>query len=247
MIQYVANHRWSRLRADLADPQLVKVAQFEFDRVRKSWKGLHSEDFVRSLLVQIAVIGNARTGYIFDHALREPGRMTYLLKCSHSASACLHSIARVCGVRFVGDRLPNAKVTAWCAILQRINSLGGVDAFQAEIGEACRIAGISVTDDRSTRDRMLALSLPMLGRKSWSDWLNNCGLTRHLLAIDTRLVNVWRIYLRVNITLEDFQKPGTYLAWEDSCNIKLALPLGITLSELDKRLFMLPTIKAPRP
>jgi len=196
-------------------------------------------------MVQIAVIGNARTGRLFDRALRESGRMKHLLNASDYAPLSLQSIARACGVRFVGNRLPNTKVSAWCAILQRIRTLGGVDVFQAAIGEACRNAGKSVSDDRSTRDRMLAFSLPMLGRKSWSDWLNNCGLTHHLLAIDTRLVGVWRHYLGVSITLDEFQDPEIYSIWEDACHLHLAKPLGITLSELDKRLFVLPVLKFP--
>jgi hypothetical protein len=237
----VGQHRWSRLRDLLASTQLVELASAQSIRVRQPWCDLSGLDVVRSLLVQIAVIGNARTGYRFDLALRESGRMAYLIDRGDAESA-LHIIARACGVRFVGEHLPNTKVTAWCAILHHMKGIGGLSAFQEQLDELCRDSGSSLEHDRTVREKLLGLKLPMIGRKSWSDWLNNRGLTRHLLAIDTRLVGVWRRHLCIDVELEDFQDQHRYTDWENACAIELAQPLGITLSELDKRLFVLPTV-----
>jgi hypothetical protein len=239
-------YRWRKLRSVLSSAPLVELAKAETVRVQQSWDDLSAEDVVRSLLVQVAVIGNARTGYRFDSALREPNRMTHLLEL-RNVGPSLHAIARNCGVRFVGEQFSNAKVKAWCSIVERSRASGNIEVFRAELAELCRWSGRSLIQDRTVRERLVALGLPMLGQKSWSDWLNNRGMTRHLLAIDTRMVGVWRRELKASIRLENFQTTTEYLAWEDACNTHLANPLGITLSELDKRLFMLPTLRPPRP
>ncbi len=195
-------------------------------------------------MVQVAVIGNARGGYRFGENLGKAGVMTSLLKNCDQREVMLHDLARSSGVRFVGANLPSQKVTAWTRILAHPQVIqNGRIIIQERIAEALRTYGASdYQTDCNLREHLLGWGLPMIGRKSWSDWLNNRGLTRHLLAIDTRLVGVWKRELGASVRLEDFQDATTYIAWESANDHHLAQPLGIALSELDKRLFMLPTL-----
>jgi hypothetical protein len=236
--------RWRRLRELLSAPALATLAENETARVIQPWDQMTDEDIVRSLLVQIAVIGNALTGYRFAQALRERGVVNRLVKNITARVPTLHATARRCGVRFVGADLPSPKVTAWAAVLQHPCVVKGRRLHvRSQIETVIRTVSVSGPErDRQIRDDLLAWGMPMIGRKSWSDWLNNRGLTRHLLAIDTRLVGVWNRELGAAIKLEDFQDATVYADWESACEKHLAEPLGITLSDLDKRLFMLPTI-----
>jgi hypothetical protein len=240
--------RWRSLRAKLAAASVVDAAQSEAERVLQSWSNLADLDILRSLLVQVAVIGNARGGYRFGQLLREQGCLEGLLADPTHQAARLHALARRGGVRFVGADASAPKITAWCRILSHPAFVSdGVLRVRERIQSI--IADRSPDDaraNRQVREQVIAMQIPMIGRKSWSDWLNNRGLTQHLLAIDTRVVGVWKRELHANIRLEDFQDADRYAAWEDACDQHLARPLGITLSELDKRLFMLPVVDRPR-
>lgn len=236
--------RWRQLRTRLADPALVSAAEAEAQRVLLPWESLTDLDMVRSLMVQVAVIGNARGGYRFGEALRQTGVMDDLVAHPAEREASLHHLARSSGVRFVGADLPSPKVTAWTRILAHPDVVReGRLIVRERIADVLQARSTSDRQaDRNLREQVLGWGLPMIGRKSWSDWLNNRGLTRHLLAIDTRLVGVWKRELGVRVRLEDFQDAATYDTWESANEQHLARPLGITLSELDKRLFMLPTL-----
>ena len=240
----IAAARWDTLRERCSDPQVAETAEAEARRVLQPWQGLSSLDILRSLLVQIAVIGNARSGYRFGQALREPGLLKDLIAAPNTRAARLHAIARSNGVRFVGADMESPKVRAWCGILAhpKVTADGVLvvrENLQTELGT---LAVDDPVANRQAREALMSWRLPMIGRKSWSDWLNNRGLTRHLLAIDTRLVGIWRRYLDARERLEDFQDAALYDAWERACEHHLAQSLAIHLSDLDKRLFVLSAV-----
>ena len=162
--------RWRRLRQRLAEPVLVAAAETEAQRVLLPWESLTDLDIVRSLLVQVAVIGNARGGYRFGEALRQAGVMDALVTHAAQREGSLHHLARSSGVRFVGADLPSPKVTAWTRILAHPHVVqDGLLIIRERIAAALRARDASDRQaDRDLREQVLGWGLPMIGRKSGS-------------------------------------------------------------------------------
>ena len=229
---------WSNLRALLSRPPVIAAAANEHERVTSFLAQMTPGEVWASLVVQIAVVGGAAAGYRLLHsgAIAEIMPEVLLRLDNDVARAGLvHDVLRRSGVRFVGSRRPATKARAIAALLYHPKVIqDGACVFRDTVTATRREAA----DDATLRRMMVAWAVPGFGPKSTSDWLNNRRVTTDLIAFDVRVCRILQSFAGPDFSQSRVARLPAYEAAEDRCRRHLAIPLDASLSEIDKRLFV---------
>lgn len=217
---------------------MIAASEAERRSVSRPLPEMDADAVWLSLVVQICAIGGARRAYaLLDSpaatTLSPPRLVAMKLATAHRV---VHAVLRAAGIRYVGADPTGGKVGAIIAWLEHPAMVrDGRCVFARTVGGLRTIHA----SDVGLREALVEQRIPYLGRKSLSDWLANRGVAEDVLAIDLRVARALAQHLDVDVSSESVASRRRYLAWEAACRLRLADPLGVSLAEVDKRLFVI--------
>jgi hypothetical protein len=195
-----------------------------------NWKAMGDSELWASVLIQIAVVGNAATGKSVQENLKD--RVEWYAKLvSMKPSQRLkeiHSLLRQAGVRYAATDINMCKKSEAAHYnFMILTSYGGPKSYFRQVAtishEAWRIA--AVADD-----------LAYLKNKGARDLLIGLGLIERAIAFDTRLVGILR-HLGANLPNDLVSSKPKYKALETELIERVCKPKEITGGHFDRILF----------
>ncbi len=195
-----------------------------------NWMAKSPGQLWTSVLVQIAVIGNANRGdALKDLVARKANWYESLLAMdSKPRSKEIHRQLLEARVRYTSSLIGKCRKTAAAAYnFEVLEAYGGPKSYFEKIAEV---------PDENWRVAIVGDDLSYVKNKGARDLLIGLGLLRDAVALDSRLVKVLR-YVGVDLPKDITTNKPKYKALEREIIEKVCVPCGITGGHLDRILF----------
>jgi hypothetical protein len=215
-----------------------------YKRFKADWRGQDNNGIWRDFIIQILVVGGVRAAdtYVRTPALHRPmkyGRLVRLEsherdvgRLKRSLTKLFHRVLRQSGSRYAWKNMRRCRQTKALVhnFLVLSNTKGGPRGFME------KLATIKGHDATARRVEMFLGSFEYVGPKTARDFLNDHGLSRDNIAIDARIVAVFKA-VGIRIPTERLHTNSGYSKVENEIIEKVCRPLSIDPVEFDKMLF----------